>query len=117
MDRSGRVLWTRTRRSHLYDADDDDGKVYVRFGDGVTGQRLPTGNRNVAARYRAGAGSNGNVDANSITQMLQSVSGVQSVVNPLPAFGGADGEPIDRTRENAPVSVLTLGRAVSLARL
>jgi len=92
----------------------DNGTTYVRFGDGVTGQRPATGNGNVTALYRAGAGSNGDVDANDVSILLQSVQGLQSVTNPLPAVGGGDGQAIDQTRENAPISVLTLGRAVSL---
>jgi predicted phage baseplate assembly protein len=92
----------------------DDGTYYVRFGDGITGQRVPTGNRNVTALYRTGAGSSGNVEAAGISTILQAVTCLQSVTNPLPAVGGGDGEAIDRTRQNAPVSVLTLGRAVSL---
>lgn len=92
----------------------DDGTIFVRFGDGVTGQRPPTGNRNIKALYRVGAGSNGNVGIGKITTLLQTPAGLQSVTNPLPATGGADAESVDRIRENAPVSVLTLGRAVSL---
>jgi hypothetical protein len=92
----------------------DDGTFYVRFGDGVTGQRLPTGSKNVTAMYRAGAGSDGNVDGGAISQMLQTVTGVKSVTNPLTAFGGKDAEAPDQIRQNAPASVLTLGRAVSL---
>ncbi len=91
-----------------------DGTFYVRFGDGVTGQRVPTGSGNVTALYRSGAGSNGNVAPGQISTILQSLPGLQSVTNPLGAVGGADGEPVDGTRQNAPVSVLTLGRAVSL---
>jgi hypothetical protein len=105
--RSGRdqVFITRTG---------DDGTAYVRFGDGDTGQRPPTGNRNIKALYRVGAGSNGNVAAGKISNLLQTPAGLQSVTNPVPAVGGGDSESPDRIRENAPVSVLTLGRAVSL---
>jgi len=92
----------------------DDGTVYVRFGDGVTGKRLTTGNKNVTAMYRAGAGSDGNVAAGAIAQVVQSVAGLKSVVNPLPAFGGEDAESPDGIRQNAPVSILTLNRVVSL---
>jgi hypothetical protein len=91
-----------------------DGKWFVRFGDGLTGARPTTGSRNVTAMYRAGAGSDGNADAGAISIIVQAKPGLQSVSNPLPAVGGGDGEPLARLRENAPVSVLTLGRAVSL---
>ena len=92
----------------------DDGTVFVRFGDGITGQRPPTGDRNIKALYRVGAGSNGNVGIGKITTLLKTPPGLQSVTNPVPAVGGADAESPDRIRENAPVSVLTLNRAVSL---
>lgn len=92
----------------------DDGTVYVRFGDGITGRRLTTGNRNITAMYRAGAGSDGNVAAAAIAQVVQSIAGLKSVVNPLPAYGGEDAESSDQVRTNAPVSILTLNRVVSL---
>ena len=43
--------------------------------------------------------------------------GVQKVTNPLPSEGGADPEPPGTARANAPRSVRTLGRAVSLRDL
>jgi predicted phage baseplate assembly protein len=40
--------------------------------------------------------------------------GVRGVTNPLPATGAADAEKLDDARRNAPLTVLTLGRIVSL---
>jgi uncharacterized phage protein gp47/JayE len=92
----------------------DDGKRRVRTGDGVHGRRPATGSENVRARLRAGLGSEGDVGAGTITTLVQTVPGVSGVENPVPAYGGADEQRFDAIRRDAPSSVLTLGRIVSL---
>ncbi|MGD8679901.1 MAG: putative baseplate assembly protein [Lysobacterales bacterium] len=92
----------------------DDGTVTVQFGDGQHGARLPSGQTNVEARYRVGVGKAGNVDQGQISQLLQRPLGLKEVVNPIPASGGTDPEPRDEARRNAPLTVLTLDRIVSL---
>jgi hypothetical protein len=87
----------------------------VVFGDGVEGATLPTGSNNLIATYRTGSGAAGNVASGAITTLLQRPLGVSGVVNPQAATGGADPESIDDVRSNAPQTVLTLGRAVSVA--
>jgi len=116
------VLWTEAPT--LYQASpgarvyqtrqDDDGLTTVEFGDGVEGARLPSGQSNVRARYRKGLGVAGNVAAGQLTTLLSRPLGVSEVVNPEPATGGEDGELLERARENAPLTVLTLERAVSI---
>jgi predicted phage baseplate assembly protein len=96
-----------TRRS-------DEGKTTAQFGDGVTGARLPTGIENVTATYRVGLGLGGLVKANQISLLLTRSLGLKEVTNPLPATGAADAETRDEARENAPFTVLTLDRIVSL---
>jgi hypothetical protein len=93
---------------------DEQGKTYIRFGDGVQGQRPATGVRNIHATLRKGLGSAGNVAASIVTVLLQQWPGVKKVTNPLPGVGGADAESLDTIRQKAPGSVVTLGRAVSL---
>ena len=93
---------------------DDDGKVTVLFGDGLTGARLPSGTENVRATYRKGIGKAGNVKAGQISLLMSRPLGLREAVNPAPATGGDDPEPRDRARANAPLTVLTLGRIVSL---
>ena len=93
---------------------DDDGTVTVRFGDGSHGARLPTGVENVSAVYRTGIGRSGNVDAGAISTLASRPLGVQSVLNPEPATGGADPEGRDQARQNAPLAVLALDRLVSV---
>lgn len=92
----------------------DDGKTVVQFGDGASGARLPTGQDNVVATYRHGAGSDGEVDAGQISLLMTRPLGVRGVTNPFAPEGAADPQATDDARENAPRSVLTLGRIVSL---
>jgi len=93
---------------------DDAGNTHVLFGDGVNGARLPTGTENVTARYRTGIGSPGLVDAGRISLLPRKPLGVRSVTNPLATSGAEEPETRDRARENAPLTVLTLDRVVSL---
>ncbi len=92
----------------------DDGKTTVIFGDGVTGSRLPTGAENVRAVYRKGTGLGGLVKANQLSQLLTRPLGVKSAINPVPSKGAADPENLDEARSNAPLTLLTFGRVVSL---
>lgn len=94
---------------------DPAGRLHVAFGDGVRGARLPTGQANVVATYRVGAGEAGRVDAGRITSLLRKPLGVGAVTNPQASFGGSAGETAERMRENIPVNGLTLGRIVSLS--
>ncbi len=94
---------------------DDGGQTTVAFGDGTNGARPPTGKDNVHARYRAGMGAYANVAANSVSLLLDSLPGLQKVTNPQPSYGGADPEPVDKIRVNAPDHVRSFGRAVSVA--
>jgi hypothetical protein len=92
----------------------DDGTTTVMFGDGIAGLRLPNGQNNVTAVYRVGIGPDGDVDAGSLTVLQSRPPGVRSAINPLPATGGAGPENLDSARSNAPLTVLTLDRIVSL---
>ena len=93
---------------------DDEGRVTVQFGDGIHGSRLPTGLENVRAAYRVGTGFPGLLDAGQISLLLTRPLGVQGVTNPEPPSGAADPEVLADARRNAPRTVLTLERVVSL---
>ena len=93
----------------------DDATATVIFGDGMHGARLPTGQENVHARYRSGIGLDGLVDAHALTLLPQRPLGVATVDNPLPSTGAAASETLADARTNAPLTVLTLDRVVSLA--
>jgi len=91
-----------------------DATTDVFFGDGVEGSRLPTGQNNLQANYRIGSGSAGNVRAGTLTTLVDRPLGVSGVSNPEAATGGQDAQSIDDIRSDAPQTVLTLGRAVSI---
>lgn len=92
----------------------EDGTTLVQFGDGTNGRRLPTGINNVVAVWRKGLGQTGMVRAGQLTLLAGAPQGVKSAVNPLAAYGAADGETLEDARRNAPLSVMTLGRIVTL---
>lgn len=92
----------------------EDGGARVIFGDGIAGARLPTGQGNVEAVYRRGAGLGGHLESGQLSLLAGKPVGLKGVTNPLPPSGGADPERLEETRRNAPMGVLTLGRVVSL---
>ncbi len=94
---------------------ESDGTTDVFFGDGDEAALLPTGQGNIRANYRIGLGSSGNVAANTLTSLIDRPLGVSAVTNPQAATGGQDAQSVEDIRSSAPLSVLTLGRAVSLS--
>lgn len=120
--RAGGVLWHAVKSLYGRKSDervyttavDDDDTMSVQFGDGVTGARLPSGRNNVVATYRQGLGREGNVKANTLTTLLDRPVGLKSMTNPGAAQGGADPESLEKARTNAPNTVRTFGRIVSL---
>ena len=70
---------------------------------------------NVVARYRTGLGLGGDIQTGQLSVLLERPVGLRAVTNPSPADGGADAEPRNNARNNAPTTVRTFGRAVSLA--
>jgi hypothetical protein len=93
----------------------DDGTTTITFGDGVTGALLPTGQNNVTATYRVGLGTPGNLPAGSISVLQSRPPGLRAVTNPVPSSGGADPEALGSARGNAPRTVLTIDRIVSIS--
>lgn len=92
----------------------DDGSTTVAFGNGVAGGRLPTGQNNLRFAYRKGIGAAGNLRSGQLSSLLTRPLGVKAVINPIAATGGADPESFSDARQNAPLRVLTLDRAVSV---
>jgi predicted phage baseplate assembly protein len=92
----------------------DEGDTSVTFGDGRRGARLPTGRDNVGVRYRKGIGRDGLVRARQLSLLLSRPLGVKAATNPRATEGAEDPQRLDDARLNAPLTVLTLDRAVSL---
>jgi hypothetical protein len=93
----------------------EDATLKISFGDGRRGRRLPTGGNNVRVTFRKGVGLSGNVAAGSLTKPAKPHRLVDRVRQPMAATGGNDMEGVESLRENAPATLLTLERAVSLA--
>ncbi len=101
-DGSAWVTWTRVidlvdsspTAKHYTITIDNEGWVYLQFGDGEMGAVPAAGTNNIRATYRTGGGSTGNVGANTITELLTVIDHVQSVTNPLAATGGMDAETV-----------------------
>jgi predicted phage baseplate assembly protein len=93
---------------------DEAQKTTVQFGDGQSGARLPTGRENVRAVYRKGLGRAGLVKAGQLSLLMTRPLGLKAVSNPVPATGAEDPQTLENARTNAPLTVLTLDRVVSL---
>ena len=119
--RVGGVLWKevpslygRGSEERVYTTRlDNDGKMSVQFG-GPPGARPPTGKNNIAATYRQGLGLAGMVAGRTLTTLLDRPAGLKGVVNPMAAEGGAEAETLEQARVNAPATVQTFGRIVSV---
>lgn len=110
------TLFRSAADARVFETSRNDAAVTtLRFGDGIEGARLPSGMSNIRVRYRKGLGVAGNVAAGKLTTLLSRPLGVSEAVNPVAASGGEDAETMDRARQNAPLTVLTLDRAVSIA--
>ena len=115
------ILWRRVAGlfgqppdAEVYELRHDDGATIVQFGDDETGAVPPSGRNNLTATYRVGAGLAGRVGAGALTTLLAKPTGLAEATNPLAAEGGADPESLEAARHNAPRTVRTFGRAVSL---
>jgi hypothetical protein len=75
---------------------EDDGRATVVFGDGRFGL-LPDESAQVVATYRVGGGTDGNIGADTLTEVRGSAPWLDAVTNALPAQGGRNLE----TRQHA----------------
>nr|WP_294814445.1 kelch repeat-containing protein [uncultured Sphingomonas sp.] len=92
---------------------DSQGRARIQFGDGVHGLRPPTGQNNITAIYRVGAGPSGNVPAGSLTRPPNNIAGIKGVLNPVAATGGIGAPPRSNLRGQIPIGVADLGRIVT----
>ena len=103
---------------------DAEGISYITFGDDVSG-RIPPISSQIYVTYRVGGGIIGNVASNTLKNIIKFPSGSIpaglsvnnqdiSITGDGAATGGADAETTDSIRINAPKSIRSLNRAVSL---
>ncbi|MFC7310408.1 putative baseplate assembly protein [Streptomyces monticola] len=108
------LLESGPRERHFVGELEDDGRLALRFGDGLHGAR-PTPGARLELYYRLGGGTGGNVGAEAINHLIvcrspeDEESGaplpVAGVRNPLPATGGSEPEPIEQVRQLAPLDL------------
>ncbi|ADQ69183.1 baseplate J-like protein [Halogeometricum borinquense DSM 11551] len=85
----------------------------IEFGNGDNGAIPPSGQDNVRATYTTGGGSDGNVDAGSVSDLKSSISLVDDVSNPESGDGGADVESIDALVSRSANRIKHRGKAVT----
>lgn len=108
-------LFERGANEHVYALrQDDEQRTIVQFGDGIEAARLPSGSDNLRFGYRKALGVAGDIRAGQLSTLLGRPLGVKAVSNPIAASGGQGRESRDDARRNAPLTMLTLGRAVSI---
>ena len=73
---------------------------------------VPPRGRQIRVWYRRGGGAEGNVVAESLTQLKDTIRGV-TVTNPLPANGGRPAETLENAMIRAPQELHSLERAVT----
>lgn len=93
----------------------EEGYLKINFGDGSNARRLPTGKNNLRISFRQGTGSDGNLDPGSLVKPVKPHAYVKSVVQPMASSGGNAMQDAASLCEDAPSTVLTLERAVSVA--
>ncbi len=86
----------------------------MQFGDGKTGARLPSGVKNVVAKYRTGIGAQGPLKAGATPQAGGRLDRLKKVYLPGAATGGDQPETGENAKAAAPGKVQSLGRLVSL---
>ncbi|OPY56689.1 MAG: Baseplate J-like protein [Methanosaeta sp. PtaU1.Bin112] len=94
---------------------DEDGKSRLHFGDGILGLKPSPGSR-LFANYRVGNGKQGNVGRESISHIVDKISGIKSICNirnPMAARGGEDPEDMEIVRRSAPEAFRIQERAVT----
>lgn len=103
---------------HFVSESVSENKVQIRFGNGLNG-KIPNENSRILTIYRVGDGKNGNVGANTITNIQGQIFDEDN--NPVDvfaqnieeSFGGDDIESIESARIHAPARQYTLWRAVT----
>ena len=96
---------------------ENDGTVFLRFGDDHHGMRPNPGSPDAVlkfwADYRVGNGTRGNIGLDTIAHIVSADPAITRVWNPMPARGGVEPESIEQVRRFAPVAFRQQERAVT----
>ena len=94
--------------------EDAENNSWLQFGDGKTGARLPSGIKNIVAKYRTGTGAFGALKTGTKVQPGAKLDQLDKIQMPTIAAGGAEAEDGDNARDAAPGKIQSLDRLVSL---
>ncbi|MFN6517021.1 MAG: baseplate J/gp47 family protein [Nostoc sp. CreGUA01] len=87
----------------------------IRFGNGQAGMVPPRGRNNIRLSfYRTGGGKQGNITAQTISQLKTTVPYIDGVINLEAAAGGTQQESLDRIKERVPKQLRHRHRAVTI---
>ncbi|MGA1839274.1 MAG: putative baseplate assembly protein [bacterium] len=96
-------------KAKVFTVDRESGEIC--FGNGIHGTRPPSGSV-IHASYDYGGGISGNVGIGAINKGPGLPAGLK-VTNPLPAWGGDQGESIEEAERNIPLYIRHRDRLVS----
>ncbi|NET44636.1 MAG: baseplate protein J [Okeania sp. SIO2B3] len=86
----------------------------IKFGDGIVGMIPPRGRNNIRlSLYRTGGGEQGNIAAETISQLKTTIPYIDRGINLEPSTGGAQQETLDRLKERVPKQIRHRDRAVT----
>ncbi|MEM1167739.1 MAG: baseplate J/gp47 family protein [Cyanobacteria bacterium P01_H01_bin.35] len=86
----------------------------IKFGDGIAGMIPPRGRNNIRlSLYRTGGGEQGNIAAETISQLKTTIPYIDRGINLEPSTGGAQQETLDRLKERVPKQLHHRDRAVT----
>jgi uncharacterized phage protein gp47/JayE len=122
--RIGSNMWTlvetfahsKPTDKHFMVESNENGEISIVFGDGRFGMIPPANSTITLASCYITKGINGNILSDSITEVPSSISSVASDAtcnNPYDAAGGSDVETFQQLKEHIPLSVKTLGVAIT----
>jgi len=92
---------------------DEDDITTIEFGDGVNG-KVPPITQPIVATYKTGGGDQGNLPIGTITRLVSSLAGVNSVTNVTAATGGGPRQSLTSAKRLLPLSIKANQRAVTL---
>lgn len=94
---------------------DEQTRPYIKFGDGQFGMK-PKYNATIEASYSLTYGSAGNIATNNFTTVPQNIQIIDNKItinNVIPATGGSDYETFNMLKNHIPLSIKTLGVAIT----
>lgn len=111
-------LWEEVKTFSLSGTDSrhymmDHAAGSILFGDGKNGMVPPAGIDNIKCDYKQGGGARGNVQANTISRIWDSLPGIDSVTNPTPADGGFNQEEPEEAKIRGPHTLKSWERGVT----